>query len=324
MEDFFKQFRDNLEGRPEPEFEERDWQDMQARLEGDGLKRPAGFAWWWMAVPFMFLLTASNAFFFWQWRKADKQVSSLELRHDTVFHTRVVYTTDTIYRTRVIRERVVEYPIAYTQRRSNVLENASGLRNLGIGKDLKSGENYADSLNQNSGNGNVTQILPKGEQAKEDQPIEQNTSPLPLKGIHSVKFPQRTLDLAYCQASIPAQKRKKSLADHLYTVRPKGCQLGASGGLAYPFEVGVDFKSGYSVGVHGALEFSQSLRLWADAAYFKTLFLTDRMGYDIGVPPEAPPSNDYVFLQAEVPQPFVQCAKPPGRLCQPEVCLPPR
>jgi len=64
MEDFLKQFRDNLERRPEPVFEEHDWQDMQSRLESDRAT-PKAWVWWWMAVPFMFLLTGSNAFFFW-------------------------------------------------------------------------------------------------------------------------------------------------------------------------------------------------------------------------------------------------------------------
>ncbi len=337
MEDFFKQFRDNLEQRPEPKFEARDWQDMQARLERDGPKRPAAFAWWWMAVPFMLLLTGSNAFFFWQWKKTEQQVSSLELRHDTVFHTRVVYTTDTIFRTRVIRERVVEYQTTYAPGRTDLL---AGANELGVSKkwkslnynklavventsagqkgkvdpqhvtaqDLGTAKNYTATQNQKSGNGDLTTIPTNGERTVEDQPTEQNITPLPIAGIHEVKLPEKTLDLTYCNASIPARKYKKSFADHLYTARPKGYQVGISSGLAYPFGRGVDFKSGYSIGARGALEFSPNLRLWVDAAYFKTLFLTDRMDDGRGVPPVAPPSTDYVFLQAEVPQPFVQYA----------------
>lgn len=298
MEDFFKQFRDKLENRPEPKLEERDWQDMQARLERDGPKRPAALAWWWMVVPFMLLLTGSNAFFFWQWKKTEQRVSSLELRHDTVFHTRVVYTTDTIFRTRVIRERVVEYQTANASRRYNLFAGVNEIQNSASGKDI------ATIQNQKLGNEDLTN-RPVGVSGVG---IKQDLTPLPIEGMQSVKFPRKNLSLPYFSATIPARKHKKSFSDHLYSLHPKGYQLGVSSGLAHPYGHGVDFKSGYSIGLHGALEFSPNLRLWIDAAYFKTQFLTDRMGNDIGVPQEAPPSTDYIFLQAEVPQPFVQYA----------------
>lgn len=296
MEDFFKQFRDNLENRPEPKLEERDWQDMQARLERSGPKRPAAFVWWWMAVPFMLLLTGSNAFFFWQWKKTEQQVSSLELRHDTVFHTRVVYTTDTIFRTRVIRERVVEYQTANASGRFNLFKEVNEMQNSASDKD------DATIQIQKLGNGDLT----NRPVAVSGVGIKQDLTPLPIEGIQSVKFPGKNLSLPYFSTSIPARKYKKSFSDHLYSLQPKGYQIGVSSGLAHPYGHGVDFKSGYSIGLYGALEFSPNLRLWIDAAYFKTQFLTDRMGNDIGVPQEAPPSTDYIFLQAEVPQPFVQ------------------
>lgn len=79
-----------------------------------------------------------------------------------------------------------------------------------------------------------------------------------------------------------------------------------SSGLAFPFGSGVDYKSGYSIGLHSALEFSPKLRMWANAAFYKTLFLTNRMGEDIGVPIATAPSAEYQFVQAEVLQPFIQ------------------
>ncbi|MFN0216620.1 MAG: outer membrane beta-barrel protein [Saprospiraceae bacterium] len=288
MEDLFKQFRDNLENRPEPKFEEQDWRDMQARLKRDARTGTTAFTWWWMAVPFMLLLTGSNAFFFWQWKKAVKQVSNLEFRHDTVFHTRIVYTTDTVYRTRVIRERVVDYQNTYTPGRSNLL---FGANEFSVSEKKK---------------GLIDNLISKGELTEANQPIQQDLRLLPIDAIHRVNYPKNNLYLAYYSPTIPPKKYKRSFADHLYTARPKGYQVGLSGGFAHPYGRGVDFKSGYSIGGHGAIEFSPSLRLWADAAYFKTLFFTDRMGDEIGVPMVAAPSSEYLFLKAEVPQPFFQ------------------
>ncbi|MFN0034778.1 MAG: outer membrane beta-barrel protein [Saprospiraceae bacterium] len=331
MEDFFKQFRENLESRPEPAFEERDWKDMQARLERDGGKRPAAFAWGWLALPFVLLLTGSNAFFFWQWKKAEQRVSTLEIRRDTVFHTRVVHTADTIYRTRVLRERVVEYQTSYVQSGPGLLGKGRGLgesgkggilvenrqgqagdKNVDAGKDSSEGQNleaekaFSGIQNGESGNDDLKNIPPKGEKTMEGERLALNTSPLPLGEIQPVQYRRPRLQLTDCEVLIPAKKHQRSFSEHLYAARPKDFQVGVSGGLAYPFGNGVDFKSGYSVGLRTAVEFSPRLRLWADAAYFKTLFLTDRMGDDIGVPIVGPPSAEYLFLQAEVPQPFFQ------------------
>ena len=335
MEDLFKQFRDNLESRPDPAFEEHDWKDMQARLERDGLNRPTIFSWWWVAVPFMLLMTGTNSFFFWQWKKAEKQFSTLEIKRDTVFHTQVIHTTDTVYRTRIVRERVVEYKTSYAQERSDAFGRTGSLGNPRKGGELnesrkkemgnaplaqnagteqfipntqKVGADEAISGIQNvkTGNADLASVPAKADETVEDQPTLQNTTPLPLGGIHPVEYRRKPLKLTYCDALLPAKKHRKSISDHLYAARPKGFQLGASGGFAYPFGSGLDFKSGYSIGLHTAVEFTPNLRLWVDAAYYKTLFVTDRMGDGKGVPIEAAPSNEYIFLQAEVQQPFLQ------------------
>ena len=55
MDDFFKQFRENLENRPEPVAEERETgRDMDRRL--DQLATKAGSPAWWWALPFLVLL----------------------------------------------------------------------------------------------------------------------------------------------------------------------------------------------------------------------------------------------------------------------------
>lgn len=145
MEDMFKQFRDNLENRPEPAFEARDWHDMQARLDQN--RHPVAFTWWWVALPFLLLLTGSNAFFIWQWKKAKQQVSTLEIRRDTVFHTRVVYTTDTIYRTRVVRERVTEYQTTYVEKSPDLFGRKSGLEALVVTPSMQA-DNFQVPENQ--------------------------------------------------------------------------------------------------------------------------------------------------------------------------------
>nr|MBP6827243.1 hypothetical protein [Saprospiraceae bacterium] len=114
MEDIFKQFRDNLERRPEPSFEEQDWQDLQKRLDRKRKKQAAGFAWQWLALPGFLLLLTTNMLLFLQLRQANQKIARLEMQQDTIVLTRLIYRTDTIYQIRVIREPSSEYIPALT------------------------------------------------------------------------------------------------------------------------------------------------------------------------------------------------------------------
>lgn len=86
-------------------------------------------------------------------------------------------------------------------------------------------------------------------------------------------------------------------------MRPKAFRLGLTGGWAYPFSEGLKSQGGFSAGAEAAVEFSPNLRLWGSATYHWVGLVTDRMGDDIGIPTVTPPSDDFVFLEAEAPQP---------------------
>lgn len=312
MDDFFKQFRNNLENRPEPVPEERDWQDLQKRLEQHGKKRAVGFAWWWwwLALPLLLLLLGLNSLSFWELRKANQKIASLEMHRDTIYKTQVIYQTDTIYKTRIIRETVVEYRTVDLAGATAYFANKNGeLKIADKGNDNAAMQNM---ITENNG----LKPLPVPNSALQ-QPDSSNYKGIPENQIFLTDFEKiKNLDfslLAIPKPAMPKQleesivkKQKKTLSQRLYAMRPQGFQLGINGGGAFPFSEEVTPIAGFSMGVQAIVEFSPSLQLWADVTFLNTGFEADRMDASIGVPTVEPPSDDFTFLLAEVPQPSLQ------------------
>ena len=267
-----------MEGRSQPPFEEADWLELQKRLDRHDKRRPFLFAWWWLALPVLLLLLGMNGAFFLELQKARQTISSVELRKDSVMHTRVIYIRDTIYRTRVVHEWV-----------SAPLER----------NDVANARQTAQAANENP-------LVASKEYIRENQPVTANFMPLPLRGTTVFHYRRPAPALPEAELEPPIVQQRKALRYYLYDARPKGFQLGCSGGWAYPSGMDLNLKPGYSAGLQAAVEFSPKLRMWVDATYFNTRLVSNRMGDDLGIPLVSPPSDDYVFLRAEKRQPAMQ------------------
>lgn len=284
MEDFFKQFRDNLERRPAPSFELRDWQDLEKRLEKQKAERKAIPIWWWFAWPLLLLSLSANALLYSGLKTSGRQIV-YEIKRDTVFQTRVVFTRDTIYKTRI--ERIpssVNY--AFSKKPLSPATNAPA--------DTGTSNHLPVSLsagNQSPANSILpTHVFP----ALPQRPPLFTYGLMPL-----LKLPEIPIEPV-------AQKQKRTLYHHLYSMRPKGFRLGVAGGWAYPHSTNPAHRGGYSAGLEAAVEFSPKLRLWISAMYTNTSYLSDRMDEGIGIPVVTPPSNDFTFVEAEASQPALE------------------
>ncbi|MDX1942944.1 MAG: outer membrane beta-barrel protein [Saprospiraceae bacterium] len=289
MDDFFKQFRAHLEQRPEPAFEVQDWQDLQKRLDSQGKKRLAGFAWWWLALPFLLLLLGLNGAFFYALQQSNRKIALLENQRDTIYKTQVIYQTDTIYKTITIHEVVGEYQTLRVAQAPPIFSEQKLIENGGMNTDSVFHSN-----------------LPSTNAPEKPNFIGQ------LEWIHAEKINTFSPNPILIPAPILkvnepiAEKSKKTLAQHLYPMLPKGFQLGVNGGGAFPFNDDVTQVAGFSMGAQGLIEFSPNLQLWADASYQKTRFETNRMDAALGVPIVEPPADNFIFSTADVPQPSLQ------------------
>lgn len=316
MDDFYKQFRENLENRPEPAFEEKDWRGMERLLDQQG-KRPWHLAWWW-AIPFLLLLLGANAFVLLEQKRVARKLEEMTVTRDTVFHSRVIYVSDTIYRTEVIREKVAvgsTVPVNTSNFSSWWALSARAPRSLADFSPPSAGlylpgytQQYPPLAEQQDKGAEQHPGAGSGE--KEDglqnKPyLRSLLTPLPSSGLPAFIWGYE-VPLSEMPLEPVLYRKRKTALQYLYPLRPKGLQLGLSGGGAFPFSQSLSRQAGGMAGLQLAVEFSPHIRMWADASYFRILLETAQMDESIGVPLIEPPSDDFIFSKAEVPQPTLQ------------------
>lgn len=313
MEDFLKEFKDNLANRSEPDFEPGDWEKLQGRLDQQGGKRFAAFSWWWVLWPFLLLLVGTNAYFFLELKKANAKIAAIEVSRDNVVHTRVVYIRDTIYQTRVTHETV--YINAETGTQTNIPNLETFSKEYFLRANPEATTSTAKAVpapilkpeaallpllqKENSLIGPFSEERDTNVFLTVNELKHNEVNALQVSPVHPNLVPEMVVEA-------PLLKPTKTLRQQLYALRPKAFQLGLSGGWASPIDVRFDKKSGYSLGVHTAIDFSSQLSIWADASFFKIQQLSYRMGEDIGIPVVFPPSDAYTFSKAEAPQSYFQ------------------
>jgi hypothetical protein len=294
MDDFFKQFKDNLDARPAPGFEEKDWRNLSRHLDRPTEKRWLPVAWWWVALPLLFLLLGSNVLFFSELRDTRQKMAVLETRRDTVFLTKVIYQTDTIFQTKIVRQTVVEYlPASF----------ASGEMRTGtpVSEDGRSRTTTAPQNEPAVENKAATTDSPASENL-----AEPNFEPLHQPGLKPLSIRRSTPQSASLPLPETAEKWSEKLVKTIDAMRPKEFQAGAQGGWALPLLPELQQPSGFSMGLHTAVGFSPKLRMWLDADYYKLNYETDRMDEALGIPVVTPPNGEYQLSSAEVAQRSIQ------------------
>jgi hypothetical protein len=314
MDDFYKQFRDNLENRPEPPFSEGDWKDLEMRLDAQGKKRRGFFSWWWIVAPVLFLLMGSNTLFFFGLKKANEKLSALELRKDTVFQTKLISKTDTFFQTKILYSTLVEYvpasfaPSLTTAQLQPFLFDEPGSSTVIYKKQ--------SPLYRSEGSLNPTfTIQPTFKENINDSTNEilKDDAPDRLITLDMAKLERRAFldmhdssELLLRENDLRKRKQKRAFSDHLYTLIPKKFQAGLSGGFAYPFKEDLSHQSGYSAGLQASAEFSPTIGMWMDVSYFKINFETTQMDETLGVPVIDSTLTNFKFMHARVPQVSIQ------------------
>jgi len=292
MEDFFKQFRENLKRRPEPDFEERDWKDMQKRLNRTGRKQPIGFAWWWLAIPALLLLMGSNVLFYKKMQHANQRIALLETGKDSIFRTQMVYIRDTIYQIRIQHH--------YIQRPTSILSERT---------------TFAATHQQQPAPANQFRLLKNTDTlvySVQDTLVAKNkTIPESVRPLPTIVFGpfEPVIPVLPAVHVAPLQAHhKKTFRQLIYPVRPKAFQLGIAGGWAALFDKDLAGRKGYSAAAEANIGFSPNLSIWVNVAYLNVRFETAQMDEAKGVPVVSPPSDAFTFVKAEVPQPSFQYA----------------
>ena len=320
MADFYDSIRDNLENRPEPEFNPADWEDMKQRIQGQSRRLAPLF--WWTAAALLLLLLGSNAWWYTQDFSAPPTSAVTEKTvyvYDTIVRTEIVYRTDTLlqYRNRpttatgaqdfiamqnaLAFHRKIAASATRMQRRETAFRQGYIVENL-LGRATKSlrATQFPDTATDE----NLLAALQKNnfsdETALDFLPVD--FSPIAVNNLAPAQ------NLTPLPLPLKDKYRRRLLQKAWRTMQPTGVLLAAEGGYVFPRGVGTEDRYGYMAGMRAGVVFSPALRLTVAGNFQHIQYQVDEMNEEIGVPVVEPPNDNLDFQQADVRQPSLQLA----------------
>ncbi len=342
MDEFLRQFKNNLENQPAPEFDGEDWDDMQQRLEQQhqGSSKPVNY-WAWATAVLLFMFLGSNGLVLQKLNQANQKISYLESSIDTLVQTQVIFRTDTIYQFvdgQTIHEsssRANPKNETITTRTKNNTPQQENLTDLSTLNQLNLTPiihftNHAQqrspltlfSENTLSGTVGLQNTLSRsrnnialeqqGALAKKSMRVAKKQeghttahsllNPIKLSTSSFISTNHRPLPSSLNRSPISSIKRKKSIRQVLYPMRPKGIELGISYGLGMSLAEHHRDQKIRQWELIAQVKFSQSIRLWI-AGHFKSLdYESTQMGAQYGVPELAAPKDNFEFDEANIEQ----------------------
>ena len=117
MDNFFDEIKDNLENRPQPEFEESAWLAMQNKMQEEDHPQRRAAGWWWLSW-FVIPLLLSNGWMYVQMEKTEVLLHKMELQRDTIYKTQIIYQTDTIYQSNISQQEIVNSLPVYLKKQA--------------------------------------------------------------------------------------------------------------------------------------------------------------------------------------------------------------
>lgn len=289
MDDFLQSLRRELEGQEAPPFNEGSWRRMQRRLRRRPMYRNRGL---WLAL---LLLLLPLLWLLWQYGPAPAaDQHTVEVIADTVYRTRVIYRTDTVYLSgRTYRPALPHWAGLSMHRPAfpNSFQPAVDFSAPFAISHLRSGAG-------GSAVGTAT-ASPAGRAAA-------GTGQLPLPDFR-VSHPERPDLRDYASLPLTAfERRSRWLTRLLHRVEPAGVRLGLAGGYFYPSYAGLGEERGLGAALQASLVLSDRFDLRWEMGYADLLYQTSLSDDRLGIPVAAPPAPQLVFREVSVRQPALQ------------------
>lgn len=308
MEDFYKDFKDNLENRPEPTFKEEAWMAMQTQLDALDQSKNRVVVWPWWSYAMLALLPLSillNAWLFMQRSDGSERITedsaTTLLQQDTVIQIRTVYPRDTIVQVRIIREKVEAaktYAQSWLSSLEQELEDQSyrfgrqvpPLSDPGILTDARartelSTRQLIGALREGIGVGNT--------------PEEQ--------GVALLSQPR--LSVSMNQAAPEPNMQGLPISAFSYTppplwhqLRPEGATVGASMGLLIPTTADIEDPHAIQRAVALKLRMPDRWAIWGEFGLLDIRYILQDVGAPYEIAPSEPPADNYEFREVRVSQ----------------------
>lgn len=305
MDEFYKEIKDNVDGRPQEDFRPEDWHRLEARMDEDSAA-PKPFFWWhWLGAIAASILLIWNMYLHSQLNAQKSTEPVVEVVLDTLIEQRMVYITDTIYRDRV---EYIRIPGKAVEKVVYVAIDSSFFAKEVRKKDSKFFSNLYGSRDLKSGSiDNSFSIDPQDvyrdrifNMDATTEPLQQHTKILEdsMLPIGHAKGTTRLASTPYINSGQLSQKRFTSFSGF----QPRAFSVEVGTGLMDAYQTDIQHLLSYSLSIGAHLRFEPGYRIWTDVGFHNMHFKASEMGDDIGVPVVIPPSDEFEFENARVPR----------------------
>lgn len=315
MEDFYQSLKDNLDNRPEPDFKEGAWDDLEGRLDALQKKEGRVVVWPWWSYAALALLPLSILLNAWLFLRQGDEVRMEEesgiaerILVDTVYQTRIVYQTDTLIQTKVMQQERPAVDYAYYWK-------ANAERELAKWEERFEPQSVEVERNPDNGNissllanlsGNPLQQLMRKAGIDDHLLLTENESlgEQKLAELEGIKFllnePEESEPLAVLPLDIPSFKT--SPIPLWEKIRPQSLGLGLELGLYHPFIREAEDENAFYRGLALAIQLANRFEIWGQGGLLQVNYKFDEMGDEFGVPSLPGPGADYEFNYVNVRQ----------------------
>jgi len=338
MDEFFKSIKDNLENRKTPEFKPEAWQGFVQRAQQVSagtdtiVQKPLSSRRWILALV-LALLLGSMILNYQQFKNA-KAIESL-VEHsqktasfnaqDTISTIQYIHRVDTIY---LVKDDVPQSQGASNTLSVNALKKPSH-RGL-VDFPTRSFYRFNKKLFQDIS----SDLFPSGEKsAKKNKlnfflsspPKTTNSSfektdiiqdhfstalsPLDLLPLHFLEKEAITIEQLtspFADLNTINKRKKKTLRQVVFPMRPKGFSLAVNGGVLASNHSDIEGEAGFILGLQPHLIFNKNFRLFGEFSFAGFEYSTDRVDKSIGAPPLQEQLEDFELQQIQVQQQYFQ------------------
>ena len=324
MADFYEDFKNNINNRPEPDFNPADWADMDARLNESPKRAIPLF--WWSTGALLLLLLGSNIWWIFHNEKMNSQVSNSTntvVVRDTIIQREIIYQIDTV----VQIQRIVEVENGEIARFStpsfSQLLASNGLFPNNNNKFLsqKSAlfqkefptsdllDRVVSGLHKSNSSSSDSQIYSSFSDIKKDAE-ERNI--LDFLAMDLKVLPTEDFNLSDDIKGLPLAEREEyrrhALRNIWRGIQPTGFDLEAVGNFSILLNSEIESQSTLGGGLTAAVEFSPTLRLWISGNFEKISYKCNTQGEEYNIPVITPPFPELSFKYAEVSLPALHFA----------------
>ena len=328
MDNFFDDIKNNLNNRPEPQFEESDWIAMQKKMQKTP-KSTSVWSYWWIGLlllPFLF----GSGYLFLQVEQNKKIIEEMKthVQVDTIYTTRTIYVRDTIYRNTsqpIAQSNINETKSPFKLSNPNTIFNNSYLNNRFKNNIFTKSKNISRFKTSNSLSYSLAthiQQNTKSTKEKEQSAFEklvrkesnigieekivltslssQGIDYLEYEGLKLTGSDLQLMDIKYRDGW---RKRWHQIANSL---RPKSFHLGLGGGFLYPYSEELNEESGLALNLQSMIGFNENLRMWVDFSLQRLKYESENQNGDFGIVNIPSPNIDYTFEKAVATYPMLQ------------------